>query len=127
MPVIKVEGGVWERYDALVCKITEKAIMLLGGPRHLILHRNLTWLPSLVEAAYVWLLYDMAGKTQKEIASLLGLTTTTVSKILSAKVEEVKKKIMDGEDIDTHVAGGLARWAYEELKKEGLLNGKQVP
>ena len=124
MPVIKVEGGVWERYDALVCKINEKAIMLLGGPRHLILHRNLTWLPSLVEAAYVWLLYDMAGKTQKEIASLLGLTTTTVSKILSAKVEEVKKKIMDGEDIDTHVAGGLARWAYEELKKEGLLNGK---
>ncbi len=121
MPVIKVQGGSWEHYDKLVWKIVEKAVALLGGPRHLILHRNLTWLPSLVEAAYVWLLYDMGRKTQKEIAAQLGLTTTTVSKILSAKPEEVKKKIEEGADVDTHVAGGLARWAYEELKKEGML------
>ncbi len=122
MPVIKVEGGGWERYDRLVWKVVEKAVSLLGGPRHLILHRNLTWLPSLVEAAYVWLLYDLGKKTQKEIAATLGLTPTTVSKILSARVEDVKKKIDEKADIDTHVAGGLARWAYENLKKEGWLD-----
>lgn len=121
MPVIKVESNSWKDYDELVWKIVKKAVLLLGGPRHLILHRNLTWLPSLVEAAYVWLLYDKMGKTQKEIAALLGLTPATVRKILSARPEDVKKKIEDNVDIDTHVAGGLARLAYEQLKKEGEL------
>ncbi len=120
MPIVtpKVEDK-WELYDKLALRVFKKAIELLGGPRHIIQHRNLTWLPSLMEASYVWILYTLGRKTHKDIAAELGLTPQTVKKILSADVESVKKKIELGEKVDVHVAGGIARWAWEEVQREG--------
>ncbi len=102
--------------DEKALKVFMKVIEVLGGPRKLIEHRNLTWLPSLMEAAYVVVLKNESLKTEEEIAEQLGITKETVRNILSSDVEEVKKKL-EGEKVDAHMAGGLAKLAYKEIKE----------
>jgi len=102
-----------------------KTIDLVGGPRSLAQKRNLTWLPSLLEASYIVVLFEH-GKTESEIAEYLGITKQTVRNALKADIDVVKKKIQEEfqeefqeeteEDIKTHIAGGLAKWAYQEIK-----------
>jgi len=98
-----------------------KTIDLVGGPRSLAQKRNLTWLPSLLEASYIVVLSEH-GKTESEIAEYLGITKQTVRNALKADIDIVKKKIQEEfqeyteEDIKTHIAGGLAKWAYKEIK-----------
>ncbi len=107
-----------ENIDELAFKVFIKALEILGGPRKLIEYRNLTWVPSLMAASYAVVLYDKALKTQDEIAEMLGISKQTVQKILRADPREVMKKIM-GEiegKLDEHIAGGLAKEAWNRLK-----------
>ncbi len=106
--------------DQLVMQTFLEAINLLGGPRKLIEHRNLTWLPSLMEACYAIILEEVQKKFSEEIAEELGLTRQTVQKILSADPEMVMRRIK-GEfpagEIKEHIAGGLAKLAYQRVKE----------
>lgn len=96
-----------------------QAIELLGGPRQLFEYRRLTWLPSLMEAAFVYTL-SRRGKMAKEIAHELGLSTQTVKMILSADEESVRKKIFEGKvkKVKDHIAGGLIKLAAKNLPTE---------
>lgn len=99
-----------------------KAIEILGGPRQLFEYRRLTWLPSLMEAAFV-LSLAKRGKMAKEIARELGLSTQTVRLILSANEESVRKKVFEGKvkKVKDHIAGGLIKLA---AKSEGKAQEK---
>ncbi len=101
-----------------VLRIFMKSISLLGGPRKLIEYRNLTWLPSLMEACYAIALKNRF-KTEEEIARELGVTKPTVRRILESDPDAVMRKLR-GEEIekfDEHVAGGIAKLAWNEIKK----------
>ena len=105
--------------DALAEQVFHESINLLGGLRKLIEYRNLTWLPSLAEAAYAVVMKEEMMKTHKEIALELGLTPQTVQNILRADAKEVEKYIKgEVEKVDEHKAGGIAKLAYEKVKKE---------
>ncbi len=110
-----------EERDEKVLKMLIEAIRIIGGPKKLVGMRNLTWLPSLVRAMYAVLLRN-AGYTYEEIASKLGVTRATVEKMLTADEEAVRKKVagLTEEDIDEHVAGGLAKLAYKEMMRRGV-------
>ncbi len=113
--------------DFLAMRLFAKTLKLLGGPRKLIELRRVTWLPSLMEAVYVVLLHELERKTTKEIAATLGLTPQTVQNILRAKPEFARKRLeallageleTANEEIRTHMAGALAKLAFEELQKQ---------
>jgi len=112
---------VEKNIDEIAMKIFLKTIEIAGGPRKLIERRHLTWVPSLIQASYAILLHEN-GKTAEEIASFLGTGTQSVRNILRADTEEVKKKLEksmeEDEEIKTHIAGGLAKLAYKEIKEE---------
>ncbi len=107
--------------DEKVLKMLVEAVRLMGGPKKLIEMRNLTWLPSLLRAFYAVLLRD-AGYTYERIAETLGITRATVERMLTADPEVVKRKIegLSEEDIDDHIAGGIARLAYIEMKNRAV-------
>ena len=106
-----------ESIDELAFKVFIKAIELLGGPRKLVEYRNLTWVPSLMAASYAVVLKDKKMMTYDEIASFIGVSTATVKRMLSADPEAVMKKIRgELEELDEHVAGGLAKEAWERIK-----------
>ncbi len=108
--------------DARAWRVFQKAIELVGGPRKLIEHKRLTWLPSLMEAAYAVVLKEEGHKTADEIAQFLGLSTAATRLILNASTEGVQKRLEGeepgGETQRAHIAGGLAKLAYEALRKE---------
>jgi probable regulatory domain-containing protein len=107
-------------YDTLALRVFLKAIELIGCPRTLFEYRNLTWLPSLMEAAYAVVLKNEAFKTDDEIARFIGITRQTVRNILSADPEAVLKKLrgeLESRDVKLHTAGGLAKLAYREVKQ----------
>ena len=105
--------------DALAEQVFQESINILGGLRKLIEYRNLTWLPSLAEAAYAVVMKEEMMKTHKEIAFELGLTPQTVQSILRADAQEVERYIKgEIEKVDEHKAGGIAKLAYERVKKE---------
>ncbi len=107
-------------YDFLAKRVFEEGIEIVGGIKKLVEYRNLTWLPSLAEAAYVIVLSNETTKTIKEIAEYLGITEQTVKQIMRADPEAVKK-YLEGEidKVDYHKAGGIAKLAYEKVKNEG--------
>ncbi len=110
-----------ENYDELALQLFSEVIKELGGPKKMIQYKQLTWLPSLMEACYVIALHEKGKKTADEIASLLGITKETVKRILSADPEAVRKKIEGEEkDISVHTAGGLAKLAWEKRKSQRL-------
>ncbi|HIP57906.1 MAG TPA: regulatory domain protein [Archaeoglobus profundus] len=118
--IAKPKGG---DIDKMAEKVFFESIRQLGGLKKLIEYRNLTWLPSLAEAAYVVVLKNEAMKTYKEIAQELGITEQTVKNIATADEQEVVKYI-EGEIEERpkeHIAGGLAKLAYKKLKEEGRL------
>ena len=107
--------------DAKAMRIFLKSIEILGGPRKLIEHRNLTWLPSLMSASYAVVYAYDKHYTAEKIAEILGLTKQTVQNILRANPEAVKTKLEEiikeeEEEKRTHTAGALAKLAYEEIK-----------
>ncbi|WP_456342454.1 bacterio-opsin activator [Thermovibrio sp.] len=107
-------------YDALALRVFLKALELIGGPRMLFEYRNLTWVPSLMEAAYAVVLKNEAMKTDDEIAEFIGITKQTVRNMLSADPELVMMKLkgeLESKEVKVHTAGGLAKLAYEEVKK----------
>ncbi|GAP62209.1 hypothetical protein ARMA_0632 [Ardenticatena maritima] len=107
--------------DARAWAVFTKAIELVGGPRGLIEHRRLTWLPSLMEAAYAVVLREEAHKSVDEIAAFLGLSTQAVRLMLQASTDAVLERLQgEGEEDShrTHVAGGLAKLAYQALLRE---------
>jgi len=115
---IKPSKDIDQERDLQVLQMLVEAIKILGGPKKLILFRNLTWITSLLRASYALLLKE-AGYTYESIAEELGLTRTTVQKMLTADPEAVLKKIkgeLSGDEIDEHVAGGLARLAYKAMR-----------
>ena len=120
MPVITPQEIKTQDIDALAVRVFLKSLEMIGGPRKLILYRNLTWIPSLLEAAYSVVLANEYLKTESEIAEFLGLTRQTVRNILRADPELVIKKL-EGElkekDLKAHTAGGLAKLAYQEIKE----------
>ncbi len=122
--IARPKGG---NVDKMVERVFQESIKILGGLKKLITYRNLTWLPSLAEAAYVVVLKNEALKTYSEIAKELGITEQTVKNIATADEEEVKK-YLEGEieKVDEHKAGGIAKLAYRKLKEEGKLEGEEV-
>ncbi len=106
--------------DAMAIRVFLKSLELIGGPRKLIEYRNLTWIPSLMEASYAVVLRDMANKTEAEIAEFLGLTRQTVRNMLRAEPELVLKKLegeLEEKTPRAHTEGGLAKLAYKEIKE----------
>ena len=106
--------------DAMAIRVFLKSLELIGGPRKLIEYRNLTWIPSLMEASYAVVLRDMANKTEAEIAEFLGSTRQTVRNMLRAEPELVLKKLegeLEEKTLRAHTAGGLAKLAYKEIKE----------
>ncbi len=106
--------------DAMALRVFLKSLELIGGPRKLIEYRNLTWIPSLMEAAYAVVLQDMAMKTEGEIAEFLGATRQTVRNMLRADTELVLKRLegeLEEKTPRAHIAGGLAKLAYQEIKE----------
>ncbi len=120
MPVLQPEEIKFYDIDTLAIRIFLKALEIIGGPRKLIEHRNLTWITSLMEAAYVIVLSQESLKTEDEIAQFLGLTRQTVRNILRADPDLVLQKL-EGELQEktprAHTAGGLAKLAYKEIKE----------
>ena len=111
--------------DRKALDVFHRCLDMLGGPRKLFEYKRLTWLPSLMEAVYVIVLSQEYAKTAREIAAELGLSTQTVRNILNASANTVEAKIkaiLEGEEVEknkkTHIAGGLAKLAYDSLKKE---------
>ncbi len=113
--------------DLMAKRVFLEAVNIAGGFRKLILYRNLTWVPSLIEAAYVIVLNKEFGKTPEQIAEFLGITKETVKRILSADEEKVKE-FLEGkvEQVDEHKAGGLAKLAYRRLKERGELKTTEI-
>ena len=105
--------------DHLAERVFQECINMLGGLRRLTCYRNLTWLPSLAEAAYAVVLKGELFKTNREIAKELGISEQTVKNILQADEKEVERFIMgEVEKVDEHKAGGIAKLAYKRVKKE---------
>jgi len=118
--ISKPMGG---NIDEMAEKVFMESIKLLGGLKKLVEYRNLTWLPSLAEAAYVVVLKNEAVKTYGEIARMLGITEQTAKNIATADEEKVKNYIMEGgERPNEHIAGGIAKLAYRALKQRGELD-----
>ncbi len=116
--VIQVEPREID-YDTLALRVFLKALEIIGGPRKLFEYRNLTWIPSLMEASYAVVLKEEGLKTEDEIAEFLGLTKRTVRNMLSADPELVLMKLqgeLESKDVKVHTAGGLAKLAYREVK-----------
>lgn len=107
-------------YDTLALRVFLKALEIIGGPRKLFEYRNLTWVPSLMEACYAVVLKEEGMKTEDEIAEFIGITKQTVRNMLSADPELVLKKLegeLESKEIKVHTAGGLAKLAYREVKE----------
>ena len=106
--------------DGRALRVFLKALEIAGGPRALVQRRHLTWVPSLLEAAYVIVLKEEYGKTEDQIASTLGITRNTLRLILRADPETVRRRLQEPaeetEEAKAHVAGGLAKLAYAALK-----------
>ncbi len=123
MPVvITPQTSPETNYDERALQVFLKAIELVGGPRGLVEHKRLTWLPSLMEAAYAVVLREEGKKSPADIAAFLGLSTNAVRLMLNAPTEAVKERLF-GEtpskvSVRAHVAGGLAKLAYEALRRE---------
>ena len=106
--------------DAMAIRVFLKALEILGGPRKLIEYRNLTWIPSLIQASYAIVMSRELMKTEDQIAQYLGLTRQTVRNILRADEELVMKKLegeLQEKTLKAHTAGGLAKMAYREIKE----------
>lgn len=120
--MIREAAPVDVNIDELAMKVFIKALEIAGGPRRLIELRNLTWVPSLIEASYAVVMSEEQNKTADEIARFLGVGTQTVRNILRADTEAVEKRISEAasgdESVRTHIAGGLAKKAYKNLKSE---------
>ncbi len=112
---------VAEDVDSKAMRVFLKSIEILGGPKKLVEHRNLTWLPSLMAASYAIVYAKEKGYSAETIASLLGMTKQSVQNMLRADPEVLKAKL--GEEIvaekdeerRTHTAGALAKLAYQEI------------
>ena len=108
--------------EELSMKVFNKAIDILGGPKKIIMYKKLTWVSSLFESALVIVLKEVFNKNTEEIAQELGIATTTVRNILRAEpdkaLEYLEKRIQEEttEDENVHIAGGLAKKAFEEIK-----------
>ncbi len=105
--------------DPWAIRVFLKALELAGGPRQIIHYRNLTWIPSLLEAAYAVVLNAEYDWAPSQIAQELGITEQTVRNILRADVEATKAKLSEElqlKELKVHIAGGLAKWAYQEIK-----------
>ncbi len=117
MEIIKPEP---ENYEKLAERVFLKAIEIAGGLKKLVEYRNLTWLPSLAEAAFVVVLKNKAALTNREIAEKVGITEQTVVNILKADTEKLEEWLRgEAEKIDEHKAGALAKLAYEKIETEG--------
>ncbi|EDY35705.1 hypothetical protein ABOONEI_1490 [Aciduliprofundum boonei T469] len=103
--------------DAVAERIFHESIRILGGLKNLVEYRNLTWLPSLAEAAYVIALKNESIKTNREIAEYLGITEQTVKNILSADENRVMEYLKGESREKEHVAGGIAKLAYRAIKE----------
>jgi len=106
-----------EEIEREVFQVFEEAIRILGGIRGLARYRNLTWLPSLVTAAYVVVMNEK-GFSKEEIAKALGISEQTVRNILKADELMVLAKISEEmpEEKRVHTAGGIVKFAYKKLK-----------
>ena len=122
--IAKPKGG---NIDKMAEKVFLECLNVLGGLRKLVEYRNLTWLPSLAEASYVIVLKNEAFKTYGEIARELGITEQTAKNIATADETKVRK-YLEGEldKPSEHVAGGIAKLAYNKLKREGRLDEEEV-
>ncbi len=103
--------------DAVAERIFHESIRILGGLKNLVEYRNLTWLPSLAEAAYVIALKNESIKTNREIAEYLGITEQTVKNILSADENRVMEYLKGESREKEHIAGGIAKLAYRAIKE----------
>jgi len=112
--------------DYLAEQVFLESVSILGGLRKLIEYRNLTWLPALAEAAYAVVMKEELMKTYKEIAFELGIAPQTVQNILRSDAKKVESYIKgEIEKVDEHKAGGIAKLAYERVKKDGRITFKR--
>lgn len=113
-----------QEVEHLVTRVFFKAIELLGGLNKLVEFKTLTWLPSLVRAAYAIVLKEEYMRSDDEIALKVGIAKATVKNILRADPELALQKIKaleelfseEAKELKVHTAGGIAKLAYREIK-----------
>lgn len=118
--LVRPEESTKRDLDEMAIGVFLKALEIAGGPRKLIAYRNLTWLPSLLEAAYAVVLKEEFMKTEDDIAQFLGLTRQTVRNILQADPEAVMERLsgeLRQKGPRAHIAGGLAKRAFKEMRR----------
>jgi len=123
--IAKPRGG---DVNKMAEKVFLESINILGGLKRLVEFRNLTWLPSLAEAAYVVVMKNELMKTYGEIAKELGITEQTARNIATADEGKIRG-YLEGEleeRPNEHIAGGIAKMAYGRLKEEGRLDEEEV-
>jgi len=106
--------------DSMAIRVFLKALELVGGPRKIMEYRNLTWVPRLLQASYAVVLANEYGYTAERVAKELGLTVQTVRNMLRSDPARVREKLeeeLKAKEVKVHTAGGLARWAYDEIRK----------
>ncbi len=124
--VIEVKP-IEEDYEILATRVFLKTLDIIGGLKKLVEYRTLTWLPSLARSAMVVVLREEFFKTDEEIAEEVGLTKQTVKNILRADPEAALQKLQsidqfteeERKSVPVHLAGGLAKRAYELIKYKG--------
>lgn len=111
------------RPEGLALLVFLKALELAGGPEELIRRRHLTWVPTLMAAAYAVVLREQWARTDEEIARELGTTVQTVRHMLRADPDRVQARLEEPMPEDEasrdHIAGGLAKLAYRRLRHGG--------
>ncbi|MCS7175931.1 hypothetical protein [Pseudothermotoga sp.] len=115
-----------KRIELTAVEVFLKSIELLGGLNKLAQHRNLTWLASLARACIAIVLKEDYLKNEESIAEYLGISSATVRNMLKADVETVKKRLEDLDkfseeekgELKTHIAGAVAKLAYEIVKRQ---------
>ncbi len=116
-----------EDYEILATRVFLKTLDIIGGLKKLVEYRTLTWLPSLARSAMVVVLREEFLKTDEEIAEEVGLTRQTVKNILRADPGAALQRLQtmdqfteeERKSAPVHLAGGLAKRAYELIKYKG--------
>lgn len=110
--------------DDHVVQVFLEALDAVGGARSLVETDQLGWLPDLMLSAYIIVLQEDEHKNPDDIAALLGVSKGVVESVLAAPTETALQRFRGELPLASaereHIAGGVARFAYGIVKRQGI-------